>query len=89
MHYTSSYSRSRAHRACSTFTRALTGPSGLNGGLESLPSVSDARNATLFDVRLVIAHGSWILRAAVALAALSYYDWCDGPRATWYDAVLN
>ena len=29
----------------------------------------------MIDVRFVIAHGLWILGAAVALAAFSYYDW--------------
>jgi hypothetical protein len=29
----------------------------------------------MIDVRFVIAHGLWILGAAVALAAFSYYNW--------------
>ncbi len=34
----------------------------------------------MIDVRFVIAHGLWILGAAVALAAFSYYDWLAGER---------
>ena len=30
----------------------------------------------MIDVRFVIAHGLWILGAALALAAFSYYGWC-------------
>src|SRR5687768_3800226 len=33
------------------------------------------RHSTVIDVRFVIAHGLWILGAAVILAAFSYYDW--------------
>jgi hypothetical protein len=29
----------------------------------------------VIDVRFVITHGLWILGAAVALSAFSYYDW--------------
>lgn len=34
----------------------------------------------MIDVRFVIAHGLWILGAAVALAAFSYYHWLAGER---------
>ena len=34
----------------------------------------------MIDVRFVIAHGLWILGAAVALAAFSYYQWLAGER---------
>ena len=30
---------------------------------------------SMIDVRLVLAHGLWILGAATGLAAFSYYDW--------------
>jgi len=32
----------------------------------------------MIDVRSVIAHGLWILGAAVAVSALSYYHWLAG-----------
>ena len=34
----------------------------------------------MIDVRFVIAHSLWILGAAVALAAFSYYQWLAGER---------
>jgi hypothetical protein len=34
----------------------------------------------MIDVRFVIAHSLWILGAAVALAAFSYYDWLARER---------
>jgi hypothetical protein len=29
----------------------------------------------MIDIRFVLAHGAWILGAAIVLAAFSYYDW--------------
>jgi hypothetical protein len=34
----------------------------------------------MIDVRFVIAHSLWILGAAVALAAFSYYQWLAGEQ---------
>lgn len=41
-----------------------------------------ARDGATIDVRFVIAHGLWILGAAVALAAFSYYH-MEGTR--WWE----
>lgn len=37
-------------------------------------------DANMIDVRFVIAHALWILGAAVAVAAFSYYHWLAGER---------
>ena len=41
---------------------------------------SHAKDATMIDVRFVIAHSLWILGAAVALGAFSFHHWLAEAR---------
>lgn len=43
----------------------------------------------MIDVRFVVAHSLWILGAAVALAAFSYYNWLAGEQRRRLREVLR
>jgi len=79
--------------ACTIATPALARPrledSHDDNTTASRHAVAITRETPMIDVRFVVAHGLWILGAAIELAAISYYDWLARQRRRPLRQVLR